>query len=48
MIQLTPNQEKELKQMIMDGKQIQAVAKVHGWTNAGLKNSKDYVDSFKK
>lgn len=48
MINLTPLQEKELKQLLMDNKKIQAVAKVHEWTNAGLRNAKEFVDKMSK
>jgi ribosomal protein L7/L12 len=45
-ITLPPEIEKELRQLVMSGNIILAVQRVRELTGAGLKVSKDYVDSL--
>ena len=46
MISLSIEQELSIVELIDEGRTIEAVAAVHALTNAGLKNSKDYVDEL--
>ncbi len=45
-ITLPPQVEQELRQLVQSGKKVEAVQRVVHLTGAGLKISKDYVDSL--
>ena len=47
-IVLTEKQIEELKALIERGNEILAVKNVHGWAGAGLRESKNYVDSLRE
>jgi ribosomal protein L7/L12 len=47
-ITLPPQVEQELRQLVQSGKKIEAVQRVVHLTGAGLKISKDYVDSLER
>jgi ribosomal protein L7/L12 len=46
MISLSIDQEMSIVELLDQGRTIEAVAAVQALTNAGLKNSKDYVDEL--
>lgn len=47
-IRLPPNIEEELRHWVVTGKPVEAVKRVTELTGAGLRVSKDYVDSLVK
>jgi hypothetical protein len=47
-IRLPPNIEEELRHWVLTGKPVEAVKRVTELTGAGLRVSKDYVDSLAK
>ena len=47
-IKLPEQIEKELRRLVATGNKIEAVRRVLQLTGAGLKNSKDYVDSLER
>jgi hypothetical protein len=47
-ITLPPNLEKEIRDLVRGGNNIQAMRQVMDLTGAGLKVSKDYLDQFEK
>jgi hypothetical protein len=48
MICLPPNIEEELRHLVLTGKKVEAFKRVTELTGAGLRVSKDYVDSLAK
>jgi len=46
-IKLPSEIEQEIRQLVQSGKKVEAVQRVLHLTGAGLKISKDYVDSLK-
>ncbi len=47
-IALPPQVEQELRQLVQSGKKIEAIQRVVHLTGAGLKVSKDYVESLER
>ena len=47
-IQLPPEIEQEIRNLVSGGRKVEAVQRVFQLTRAGLKNAKDYVDGLSR